>query len=329
MQSIVVLILGAFLFGALAEPLRYRQAQQIRTSARQTDSGVALQAEFGDSANEASEDQDRQNDERQPEQGVTPPSVYQSAPAPYPARGWVPLGQLLVLPVAVRSENVESTTTVESTTFNDSDATEETPTTESQATNGQLQEVETSEPKSKPSAAHKTSPGGPTIIIVKGKKVGELKVEAKQEAKEESKDEANDESTETNEATTETATDANDDANTTADPKSENLETTSEPDSEAVDVEKSNEEGKQATNAQAPAAPQTGSFFIQLPDGTFQRIVYVAQPQAAQQPQPQAALVQQPAIVPFQQLNQAPNPFGYNPITNPRIVTFSTQYNAW
>lgn len=316
MKTFVVLFLVALLGGAFAEPLRYRQAQQVRASAKQTDGGVTLQAELGDSANEAGDDQDTQNNEGRREQGVTEPSIYQSAPAPYPPRGWVPFGQLLVLPVAVR-ENFESTTTVESSTFNESETTEETPTTETQATNGQIQEVETSEPKTKQSAAHKR-PGGPTIVIIKGKKVGELKVEAKQEAKEESKDE----STETNEATTETADEA---TTTTNDSKSENLETTSEPDAEAVDVEQSNEEGKQAADPQAPQVPQTG-FFIQLPDGSFQRIVYVA----PQTPQTQAAFVPQPANVPFQQLNQQPNnPFGYNPITSPRIVTFSTQYNAW
>lgn len=307
MKTFVALFLVALLSSAFAEPLRYRQAQPVRASAKQTDGGVALQAELGDSANGAGDDQGARNDEGRREQGVTEPSIYQSAPAPYPPRGWVPFGQLLVLPVAVRG-NVESTTTVESSTFNESEATEETPTTE------QLQEVETSEPKTKLSAAHKR-PGGPTIVIIKGKKVGELKVEAKQEAKEE-------ESSETNETTTETADEA---TTTTNDQKSENLETTSEPDAEAVDVEQSNEEGKQAANPQGPPVPQTG-FFLQLPDGSFQRIVYVA----PQTPQAQAAFVPQPANIPFQQLNQAPNnPFGYNPITSPRIVTFSTQYNAW
>lgn len=320
MKTSVILFLGAVLCGALAEPLRYRQAQQVRASAKQTDGRVQLQAELGEPTNEASGDQEP-DDEGKPEQGVTEPSIYQSAPAPYPPRGWVPFGQLLVLPVAVREEarekqngNLESTTTVESSTSDDSEATEQTPTTEAQSNNGQLQEVETSEPKTK-LAAHK-QPGSPgsTIIIVNGKKTGQLKVEAKQKAKEES--------TESNETTTETA----DEATTTTDAKSENLETTSEPDAEAVDVEKANEKGKEMNNAAGPQVPPSG-FFIQLPDGSFQRIVYVA----PQTPQTQAAFVPQPANVQaFQQLNQSPNfSFGFNPITNPRIVTFSTQYNAW
>lgn len=264
MKSIVFLFLSAFLCGTLSEPLRYRQNQQVEK--------------------EASGNQGTQNDDEKLEQDVTEPTIYQSVPAPYPPRGWLPIagltnGQLLVLPVAVR-ENLESTD------FNDSEATEESSTTESQVANEQAQEVETSEPKTKPSAAHKRP--GPTIIIIKNKKSGELKVESKQEAKQES--------AETNEDTTETTDDT-------------------------VDGEKNNEEeNKQMNNA------QTG-YFIQLPDGSLQRIVYVA-PQTSQA-QAQVAFVTQPSSVPFQQLNQAPNnPFGYNPITNPRIVTFSTQYNA-
>lgn len=322
MKIIVVLFLGAFLCGALAEPLRYRQAQQVRASARQTDGGVAFQAELGKSANEASGDQETQNDDGESEP-VTEPTLTQSAPAPapapgpvfytppaYPPQGWRPFGQLLVLPFAVR-ENLESTTTVESSTFNDAETTEETLTTEIQPTNGQLQEEETSEPKTKETAAHKRPP---TVIIIKGKKVGQLEVESKQKSTESNDAETADSST------TENA----EEAATTTDPMSENLETTSEAESEAVDVENNNEEGKQVNNAQVPVS-QAG-FFIQLPDGSFQRIVY-----AAPQTPALATFVPQPANnVQIQQLNQAPNsPFGFNPITNPRIVTFSTQYNAW
>lgn len=274
MKVIVILFSSAFLCGALTEPLQYRETQQVQAKSV---------------ANEGSGDQDTHNNDEKPEQGVTEPTIYQSVPAPYPPRGWLPIagltnGQLLVLPVAVR-ENLETSTT------NDSEVAEETTTTDSQVTNGQAQEVETSEPKTKPSAAHKRP--GPTIIIIKGKKIGELKVQAKQET--------NQESAETSENTAETT-------------------------DETVDVEKSNEEEKkQMTNAQVPSGEQAG-YFIQLPDGSFQRIVYVA-PQTTKA---QAAFVPQPANVLFQQLNQqAPNnPFGYNPITNPKIVTFSTQYNA-
>lgn len=272
MKAIVILFLSALLCGTLAEPLRYRGAQQT--------------AQAKSVSNKGSGDEDTESNDEDPQQVVTEPTIYLSAPAPYPPTQWLQIagltnGQLLVLPVAVR-ENSESTSS------NDSDNTEETSTTESQAANGQVQEVETSEPKSKPSAAHKRP--GPTIIIIKGKKVGELKVQANQGAKQES--------AETSENTTETT-------------------------EETVDAENSNEaEKKQTTNgnAQVLAGAQPG-YFVQLPDGSYQQIVYFA---------PQTAFAAQPTNVPFQQLNQQAsfNPFGYNPIVNPKIVTFSTQYNA-
>lgn len=326
MKTFVILYLSAVLCGALAEPLRYRQAQQVQaTAARQTDGSVAAKVELGEKEAEANDNQETQNDEGNSEQ-VTEPPFTLNAPAPYYPRGWRPFGQLLVLPVAVR-QNFESTTPVESSTLSDSETetTEENPSTEAQATSGQLQAVETSEPKEQKTAAHKR----PTIVIIsKGKKVGELKFAPKEESKkEESRKEESTENSENDSATTE-----NDDADgaTNTDPKSENLETTSEPDSEAVAPENSNNDGKQLTNTQGANQPQLppfpqAAFFIQLPDGSFQRIVYVA-PQTP----PQAPFVPQPASTESQQLNQAPNnPFGFNPITNPRIVTFSTQYNAW
>lgn len=327
MKTILILYLGVVLCGALAEPLRYRHAQQVRASARQTDGGVAVQAEPGQNEAEANDSQNTQNDDGRTEK-VTEPSFTLNAPAPegpYYPQGWRPFGQLLVLPVAVR-QNFESTTSVESITLSDSETetTEDTPTTETQATNGQLQAVEMSEPKEKKTAAHKR----PTIVIIKGKKVGELQFGANEESKNESKEESTEAA---NDSDTDSTSTENDDADaaTTTDPKSENLETTSEPDSEAV--AKDNEDGNQLTNTQEANQPQLptipqAAFFIQLPDGSFQRIVYVA----PQTPAP-AAFVPQQVSTQSQQLNQAqPNyPFGFNPITNPRIVTFSTQYNAW
>lgn len=139
-------------------------------------------------------------------------------------------------------------------------------------------------------------------------------MESKQDPKEESTEAETDFST----------TENSDEATTTSNPRSENLESTPEPDAEAVDVEKSNEEGKKVNkNEQLPSPLPQAGFLIQLPDGTFQRIVYVA-------PQTSSDSVPQPPTSQIQQFTQAPNsPFGFNPITNPRIVTFSTQYNAW
>lgn len=262
MKAIVILFLSAVLCDTFAEPLKYRQTQQ-------------LQAE-----SEASEDQDAQNDDENPEHGITEPTLYQRAPAPYPPTGWLPIssltnGQLLVLPPVAVRDNLELIT------FDNFEAAKKTSTAIPQDASEQAEELETIEPKTKTLAAHKRP--GPTIIIIKGKKVGELKAEAKPE-----------ESTEANENGTETS------------------------DKEAED------EAKQTTNAQLPSAEPAG-YFVQLPDGSFQRIVAFVTPQE----RPQAALVSQPTNVPFRQLYQATsNPFGYNPITNPKIVTFSAQYNA-
>ncbi|XP_031637411.1 adenomatous polyposis coli protein-like [Contarinia nasturtii] len=319
MKTIIILFLSAVLCNALAEPVRYRQVQLVRASARQTDGEVPFQTELGKIPNEES-----QNDSAEATTELTKsapgPILIPQPPQAYPPQGWRPFGQLLVLPVAVRENqgNLESTTTAESRIFNDAEATEETPTTESQPpSNEELQEVETSEPKIMKTEAHKRPP---TVIIIKGKKVGELKVQSKQE-----------ESTEMNETESDSSTtEKSDEATTTSDPKSENLESTLEPEAESVDVEKSNEDGKNVNiqnSSQMPASVRQSAFFIQLADGTFQRVVYVAPPMpAAFEPQSQ-----QPASnIKIQQLNQAPNsPFGFNPITNPRIVTFSTQYNAW
>lgn len=272
MKSIVILFLSAVFCATFAEPLKYREAQQVQSKSL---------------VNEANVDQDTENDEEKPEQDVTEPTVYQSVPVPYPPISWLPVsgytnGQLLVLP----RENLELIT------FGNFETSEKTSATESQATNEQTEELETSEPKTKPLAAHKRP--GPTIIIIKNKKIGELKVETNQKS-----------------------TDAN--------------ENTTEMGDETVEDEKSNKEDeeendKQMTNAQVPSTQPAG-YLIQLPDGSFQRIVYVV-PQT-RQVQTQGAFISQSNNIPFQQLQQATNsPFGYNPIINPKIITFSTQYNA-
>lgn len=292
---------------ALAEPLRYRQGQQLQASAQQTDGGVALQAGFAAPTTE-SNTADNNNGRSEPA-----PEVNQNGP--YLPKGWRPIGQLLVLPFAVR-ENVESTTTVESTSFNDqsTESNDETSTTPVVPAQRQLP-TETSEPKFRKTAPYKK----PTVKLV-----GELKVTTNEDSKQKSKENSKGNSAETSDSDNAT-TEQSDEAATTVDPKSENLETTSEPQSEAVDVETSNEDGQQSPNAQQPPQiPQT-AFFVQLPDGSLQRIVYLAPQTPAQ-----AAFVSQPANVPFQQLNQSPNyPFGFNPITNPKIVTFSSQYQAY
>lgn len=308
MKFILVVFLSAIIAIALSEPLAYRQRAVVRTSARQTDNnGVALQAEFDDSTTPANVDERAAAAE--PNQPAQP-----AQPGPYLPTGWRPLGQLLVLPFAVR-ENLDSTArNVETKSFKsngDSETTEET-ATDASTDQQKSTEVETSEPKSKkPTAAYKKLPQ---------KFSGQLNAAN-------SKDGAK-AGTAESKATTES-----DDEATTTEAQKEDLETTSEPESEVVDnAEKSNVDGQQATNAQSPAAapqfPQT-AYYVQLPDGSLQRIVYL-QPQAPTQ----AAFLPQPAAVSgnlqFQQLNQSPNyPFALNPIVNPKIVTFSSQYQAF
>lgn len=313
MKFILVVFLSAIIAIALSEPLAYRQRSVIRTSARQTDNGgVALQAEFGDSTTPANVAAKSDEDERAA--AATP---NQPAPnGPYYPTGWRPLGQLLVLPFAVR-ENLDSTAkNVETKSFNsngDSETTEET-ATDTSTDQQKSTEVETNEPQTKkPTAAYKKPPQ---------KFVGELNAANL-------KDEAKAGTAESKETT------ESDDEATTTEAQKEDLETTSEPESEAVDnAEKSNVDGQQSTNAQSPAAPAAPQFpqaayFVQLPDGSLQRIVYL-QPQAPAQ----AAFLPQPVAasgnLQFQQLNQSPNyPFAFNPIVNPKIVTFSSQYQAF
>lgn len=312
MKFILFVFLSAIITIALAEPLAYRQRAVIRTSARQTDNGgVALQAEFGDSTtptNFAAKNDDNNKNAAEPT-----PEQPGSQNGPYYPTGWRPLGQLLLLqPYVQQRENLDSTTNVETKSFNsnNSETTEETATDTS---NDQQKstEVETSEPKSKKTtAAYKKPPQ---------KFVGQLNVIPKDGPKA---------GTSESKETTET-----DDEATTTESQKEDLETTSEPESEAVDnAEKSNVDDQQSTNAQGPAAapqfPQT-AYFIQLADGSLQRIVYL-QPQTPAQ----AAFLPQPAVasgnLQFQQLNQSPNyPFAFNPIVNPKIVTFSSQYQAF
>lgn len=309
MKFILVVFLSSIITIALAEPLAYRQRSVIRTSARQTDNGgVALQAEFGDSTTPTNFAAKSDSDERAATPTPEQPAIQNG---PYYPTGWRPLGQLLVLPFAVR-ENLDSTANVETKSFNsnsDSETTEETATDTSD--DQQKSDVETSEPKLKKTGAYKKPPQ---------KFVGQLKANSKAGTVESKQT--------TGQSTTET-----DDETASTESQKEDLETTSEPESEAVDdAAKSNVDGQQSTNTQDPEAapqfPQTG-YFIQLPDGSLQRIVYL-QPQTPAQ----AAFLPQPAAasgnIQFQQLNQAPNyPFAFNPIANPKIVTFSSQYQAF
>lgn len=292
---IVIFSFFAVVFSLVsAEPIRYYR-QPIRASARQTNNGLAFEAELDGTSTTAAPDQ---NEDAERSEQTT-------ENAPYKLAGWRPSGQLLVLPFEVRAnQNLESTTTVESVTFDDEQTSTENPTTE-EPTKGEQLQLETSEPKGK-SAAYRRPP---------------LKVSGALTA------EVSDDSSESNEATS-TTTESDDETETTS-AVTGALETTSEPNSEAVDVEKTESEKNPAPNQppQLPQGPFQPAFFVQLPDGSYQRIVYFpAQTPPVQQTVATAANVQ------FQQqqlVQPQVTPFGYNPISNPRIVTFSSQYQAF
>lgn len=294
-RSIIVIFSFAVVFSAVStEPIRYFR-QPLRASTRQTNNGLALEAELGDasSTTTAPTAGPEQNEDEEKSDQTT-------ENAPYKLASWKPSGQLLVLPFEVSAnQNLESTTTVESTTFGEEPTSTENPTTEEQANAEQL-ELETSEPKTK-TAAYKQPP-----VKVSGALTAEV----------------SDDSSESNDTTSASNTEANDETTTVV---SGALETTSEPNSEAVDVEKTESENPVPNQQpQLPQGPFQPAFFVQLPDGSYQRIVYFPAQPPSVQPVTTAANVQ------FQQIVQPQvTPFGFNPITNPRIVTFSSQYQAF
>lgn len=286
-RSIIVIFSFAVVFYLVsAEPIRYYR-QPLRASARQTNNGLAFEAGLSDasSTTTASIAAPEQNEDEGKSEQTT-------KSAPYNLAGWKPEGKLLVLPFEV---NLESTTTVESTNFDDESTSTENLKIAEQAKGEQL-ELEASEPKTK-TAAYKRPP---------------LKAEV-----------VNDYSSESNEAAS-TTTESNDESETTTVVNGA-LETTSEPNSEAVDVENTKSENSVPNQQpQLPQGPFQPAFFVQLADGSYQRIVYFpAQPPSVQP-------VATTANVQFQPLFQPQvTPFGFNPISNPRIVTFSSQYQAF
>lgn len=293
-RSIIVIISFAVVFSIIsAEPVRYYR-QPFRASARQTNNGLAFEAGLSDlststtTTTAATPEQQQNEDEERSEQTTEN--------APYKLAGWRPSGQLLVLPFDVRAnQNLESTTADDEPI-----STTENPTTEKQA-NGEQLELESSEPKTK-TAAYKRPP-----LKVSGALIAEV----------------SDDSSESNSEATSTITESSDESETTT-VFNGALETTSEPNSEAVDVENTKSENPAPNQQpQLPQGPFQPAFFVQLPDGSYQRIIYFpAQPPSVQ---PEAT-----ANIQFQQLVQPQvTPFGFNPITNPRIVTFSSQYQAF
>lgn len=305
MKTIVILLLAVILSVALAEPIKYRQNQQeFRATARLESNKSAKETEETTEGSGNNENDDNNNEA---EQTTDKQLAYLYLK---------PNGQLLVLPIR---GNLESTTTVESSTFDDTQTTTDNPTTEQAAANANQLEMEEAEPKTKKlTAAYRKGPL---------KFSGQLKL-------------GNDkESSESNEAST--TTEANDESASTEESvknqTSGALETTSEPDSEAVEAENTGSNPDEQKTKQTEPQPGTfppqslqPAFFVQLPDGSFQRVIYLTPP-----PMAQPAIIPPVSPVPsgnlqFQQLVQPQGQsFGFNPIANPRIVTFTSQYQAY
>lgn len=251
---------------------------------------------------------------------------------PYPPSGWKPAGQLLLLP----NEEIAVTTTEVPTTEH------EQPTTQLQQKNQSGQLVAQRTEQEEIAVADNESEDTASLSETNAKEDAE-EIETAEPKKTVNGKSEDDNSSESAEESNSTSTEAQ--PSSTEQPSSK-LETTSEPDSEAVDVEQqpgsvnNGEQGQSQrpeAGAEVPPLLQSGpaAFIIQLPDGSLQRFVFIAAPQGvlptANSP-PNALLPV--ANSPFQQLvqpqlTQAAQPFGYNPIASPRVVTFSSQYQAF
>lgn len=234
-----------------------------------------------------------------PEQSI---ALAQGLDAPYPPSGWRPAGRLLVLPagvlyVAAQPPPPTTTEVSESTT---TEAAEPTTT-------------EVAEPRTQAFTAELSVKGLPTT-----------------------------EESATDVTTTESATT---EANTTEDDATEEtteavavgdrlgqtkVETTSEPDAESVEVaateEPKQEEVPEIPQHEQPPSPHAvNTFFIQLADGSFQRVIFLNAPAPAPFPNvPVTAAYQAQPF--FQSQPLVANPF-YS-LATPKLVTYTSQYQS-
>lgn len=220
---------------------------------------------------------------------------------PYAQSGWQTSGQLLQFP-----NEQESTTDLVQTLSNSSESAIEQ--------NGK--DIETAEPKSKKENAK--------LVLALGEQEKQPET-VEGESIEMSTDDSINNSTDSSEFNGEHLNETS-----TIKPLAE-LETTSEPQSETVDV--SEVQTGESTNPSEDQVPSKssiqsvpGAIFIQLADGLFQRIIYLAPPNSLV---PVATVPL--ANLQFQQLIQQSQsqPFSFNPIGTPRVVTFTSQYQAY
>lgn len=111
------------------------------------------------------------------------------------------------------------------------------------------------------------------------------------------------------------------------------VETTSEPDAESVDVETTeapvNETPEIPQHEQPPSPTAVNTFFVQLSDGTFQRVVFVNAPATNLQAAPWTAALQAQPVLQPQPILQA-QPYAFNSAyVAPKIVTYTSHYQSW
>lgn len=246
------------------------------------------------------------------------------------------------------AENPESEN-IEVTTQNDG----KTPAPSSGDKNGKQQAEEVEEPKGKPDPSNNSQenandsgfvpvgwkPAGNLLILPPGvfwvapQSTTPAAETTTTEAAESTTTEADAESTttteesETESATTEVPATTEDNRLARA-----KVETTSEPDAESVNVDAASdadapEVPEVPQHQQPPAVNAVNTFFVQLPDGSLQRVVLlnnnVGPTNYAAVPFP-AALQAQPVI-------QAPQPYVFGsayPGVGPRVVSYTAQYQV-
>lgn len=106
-----------------------------------------------------------------------------------------------------------------------------------------------------------------------------------------------------------------DDVETQASEGTEGNETTDEPESEILPSSQQTQNVPSTTSSKQEGTP--GAYFIQLPDGSVQQVIYYTSgnPLVAAKLQAQPILQAQPVY--------------FNPLLAPRTVSYSSQYQSW
>lgn len=209
-----------------------------------------------------------------------------SANGPYPPSGWKPEGTLLVLPLDAQASEDTTTTTLA---------------------------PESAEPEGR------SQPGGPYPPSGWRPPSGQLLLLPieQQTLAEASPATVNQKDSENNEHDDTEQTTVNSNAKAATNRPLARLETTSEPEAEAVEPRQSNPTPNQPPVVQAGVP---GTYFVQLPNARQQQIIYL-------QPLVVPSALRTPVAtsnVQYQQLIQAPNA-----AARPRAVAYTTQYQSW